>query len=46
MCSSVSPQDPSYDLAKLILSTYEANSDSPTIAAISFLKNEIKNYFA
>jgi hypothetical protein len=43
--AQVSPQDPSYNLAKLILSTYEANSDSPTMAAIAFLKNEIKNYF-
>ncbi|NCC98688.1 MAG: hypothetical protein EOL95_03150 [Bacteroidia bacterium] len=44
--AQVSPQDSSYDLAKLILSTYEQNSDSPTMAAIAFLKNEIKNYFA
>lgn len=44
--SAVEPQKPSYELAQVILATYEKNEDSPTMTAISFLKNEIKTYFA
>ncbi len=44
--SAVEPQKPSIELAKIILATYEKNEDSPTMAAVSFLKNEIKTYFS
>lgn len=46
-CAAQIPSEaPSIDLAKAILATYEQSADSPTMAAVAYLKNEIKNYFA
>ncbi len=44
--AAVPPQEPSSKLAGVILATYSENADSPTEAAISFLKNEVKSYFS
>lgn len=44
--ANVEPQKPSIELARVIVATYEQNEDTPTRAAISFLKAEIKTYFA
>ena len=43
--ASVPPQTPSYELAKVILETYQAADETPTALTINFLKSEIKNYF-
>ncbi len=44
--SKVPPQVPSFELAKVILDTYQlAATETPTLFAINFLKNEIKQYF-
>ena len=44
--AAVPPGNPSIDLAKTILATYEAAEESPTGLAISFLKQEVKQYFS
>lgn len=44
--SNVPPQVPSFELAKVILDTYQNTSnETPTMFAINFLKLEIKQYF-
>jgi hypothetical protein len=44
--SKVPPQVPSFELAKVILETYQSTTnETPTMFAINFLKSEIKQYF-
>ncbi|MBQ5523900.1 MAG: hypothetical protein IIT93_00080, partial [Paludibacteraceae bacterium] len=43
--AKVPPEAPSAQLANVILATYNQSEDSPTLLAISFIKNEIKKYF-
>ena len=44
--AKVPPEAPSGTLANVILEIYNSSDESPTLLAISFLKNEIKKYFA
>ena len=43
--AKVPPEAPSAQLAQVILSTYNNSETSPTLLAISYIKNEIKKYF-